>query len=156
MVGLPLRVTYAPALDAATKREMAAMALDPPSALMPELAALAGLDQVAVVRRVGTAVRAAVNSDEGVSPDAAAALYALSARLERPLHGDTCAAYRALLRRCAAQRAGLPPGRHPLAAHLNVLIAVAGAYFGQDEGLAAVWDEDEDEGDEEGGGGGQA
>ena len=64
---------------------------------------------------------------------------ASSRRVEKPLQGSLCAGYRALLRRCAARRAG--DAGDPLLPHLNVLIALAGCYFGQDEELAGLWEE---------------
>jgi survival of motor neuron protein-interacting protein 1 len=67
-------------------------------------------------------------------------LFALAARLEKPLHADLAAAFRGLLRHCAALRAGLGGGGDPLLARLNVLIVVAGAYFGQDERMSRVVD----------------
>jgi hypothetical protein len=121
---------------------------DSPSACMPELAALRGMDQVAVVGRLLSAARA-VTAGATLAPGDAARLYALSARLERPLHADTAAAYRALLRRCKEWRSGATGPADPLLPHLSVLIAIAGAYFRQDEELAAMWDREEEEYDEE-------
>lgn len=63
-------------------------------------------------------------------------LFALSAVLQRPLAPDVSAAYRTLVRRCAAWRAGLPGRGDPSLPRLNVLMAIAGGYFGQDEVLA--------------------
>jgi hypothetical protein len=110
-----------------------------------------------------------VREEGALTPRAAAQLYALSARIEKPLHAGTCALYRELLRRCAARRAALgaavaaattaanEPGAaadaahaveaaaaDPLLPHLNILIIIAGAYFGQDEELATMWDDDEE------------
>ena len=62
-------------------------------------------------------------------------------RVEKPLQGSLCAGYRALLRRCAARRAEVEDAADPLLPHLNVLIALAGCYFGQDEELAGLWEE---------------
>lgn len=95
--------------------------------------------QLQVRRQLHSAIRAAVR--EGLlTADSAPALYALSARTEKPLHADTCALYRQLLKLCAAQRAAATGADDPLLPHLNIHIALAGAYFGQDEELAAVWD----------------
>lgn len=52
------------------------------------------------------------------------------------VHAGTCALYRQLLRHCAAQRAALGASADsaacdPRLAHLNILITIAGAYFGQ-------------------------
>jgi hypothetical protein len=119
-----------------------------------------------VRRQLHSAVRQAVREEGALTPRAAALLYALSARIEKPLHAGTCALYRELLRRCAARRAALgaaaaaattaanEPGAaadaahaveaDPLLPHLNILIISAGAYFGQDEELATMWDDDEE------------
>ncbi len=57
-----------------------------------------------------------------------------------------CALYRALLRHCARLRAAASDPHDPLLPHLNILIAISGCYFGQDETLAAAWEEVESEG----------
>ena len=67
-------------------------------------------------------------------------LFALAARLDKPLRADAAACFRGVLRRCAALRAGVGDRGDPLLPRLNVLIAVAGAYFGQDEGLVRLVD----------------
>jgi hypothetical protein len=67
-------------------------------------------------------------------------LFALAARLEKPLHADAAAACRGLLRHCAALRAAAVGAGDPLLPRLNVMIAVAGAYFGQDERLVTLVD----------------
>ena len=136
--------------------------IDSPSSLMPELAALKGLDQVtiiskliktirAVVRSQNTDLNTAIAAEENVElppahlSEVAAEIYALSARVERPLHADTAAAYCALLRKCKIWRAqGIGSSIDPLLPHLNILICIAGGYFKQDEELSAVWDEEEE------------
>ena len=140
VAGLPLRVVpTTPPPDLA----------DSPSALMPELTELRGLDQVAVVRRLHEAVHRVVGG-RSLDPGDAAQLYALSARVERPLHSDSCAAFRALVRRCCEWRAAAAGPRDPALPRLNILIVLAGAYFGQDEALASVWQAEQEEEDEEG------
>ena len=52
------------------------------------------------------------------------------------------AALRSMLRLCAQLRAGLTDPADPQLANLNILIAISGAFFGQDESLAGIWDED--------------
>ncbi|PSC68095.1 Gem-associated 2 [Micractinium conductrix] len=137
------------ALEAAAAEELAALQLDPPSAAMPELQQLRGLDQVQVRRQLHAAIQSAVQQ-EALAPEAAASLYALSARMDKPLPAGTSALYRDLLRCCAAQRAALgadgggAAAAHPRLPHLNILIAVVGAYFGQDEELAGMWEGDEE------------
>lgn len=114
---------------------------DSPSSLMPELEQLRGLDQVRVLRRLEEEMQRVLQSGN-LSAGDCALLYALAARVERPLHGGTCALFRSLLRHCARLRAALLHARDPLLPHLNVLIAIAGGYFGQDEELATLWEED--------------
>jgi hypothetical protein len=70
-------------------------------------------------------------------------LFALAARLEKPLHAELAAACRGLLRHCAALRAGAAGAGDPLLPRLNVMIAMAGAYFGQDESMVALIDSTE-------------
>lgn len=148
-----------PSPTAAAAAGVAGLSLEPlapapalPSAAMPELRALRGLGQSAVLAQLRAAVqRLEQQQGDGsggscLTPADAAALYALAARVERPLAADTAALFRALLRCCAAARAALPGGpRDPLLPHLNVLTAIAGAYFGQDEELAGLWEEEDDD-----------
>ncbi|PNW79194.1 hypothetical protein CHLRE_09g405650v5 [Chlamydomonas reinhardtii] len=65
-------------------------------------------------------------------------LFALAAVLERPVPPDVSAALRELVRRCCALRAGLSRSDDPSLPRLNVLLAVAGGYFGQDEHLSGA------------------
>ena len=63
-------------------------------------------------------------------------LYGLLARLEKPLYQDAAAVVRQLYRRCCELRAGLLGDSATFAqdlATLNVLISLAGTYFGQGE-----------------------
>ncbi|GAB4813374.1 hypothetical protein N2152v2_000420 [Parachlorella kessleri] len=113
-----------------------------PSSLMPELYHIRGLEQVEVLQRAGAHLRR-VSRGPGLSPQDAAWLYAYSARIEKPLLADTCALYRALLKHCCRLRAEVCDPQDPLLPHLNILIAIAGCYFGQDQELAHVWDEQE-------------
>ena len=62
-------------------------------------------------------------------------------RIEKPLHADTCALFRALLRHCARLRAGAAGPADPRLPHLNILISIAGGCFGQDEQLARAWEQ---------------
>ena len=61
-------------------------------------------------------------------------IYALTSVLEKPLAMGTAAALRDLLRYCAQQQ----PASAEDAARNAVLVAIAGAYFGQDEQLAVL------------------
>lgn len=68
-----------------------------------------------------------------IAPGRAQLLYSLAARLEKPLLPDVSACLRALLRHCVEARRQLGNERDPMLPHLNVLLAVTGGYFGQDE-----------------------
>jgi hypothetical protein len=67
-------------------------------------------------------------------------LFALATRVEKPAQPAVGASFRALLRHCCRLRAGLKQASDPLLPQLNVLITVAGAYFGQDEQLCRLVD----------------
>lgn len=69
-----------------------------------------------------------------LSKDRAVWLFALCAVLDKPLDAETSAAARALLRKCSSLRAGKTGDDEELAM-LNILIAIAGKYFGQAEDL---------------------
>lgn len=58
-------------------------------------------------------------------------IYALLAHLEKPLHRDVEAVIRRLFLRLAALRASLPSGSDQELTLLQILIVVAGRYFGQ-------------------------
>lgn len=60
-------------------------------------------------------------------------LFALSVAVDKPLDAQTMAAYRALLRRCASLRASKASAEDEELHRLNMLITVAGRYFGQAE-----------------------
>lgn len=49
-------------------------------------------------------------------------------------------ALRGLLRHCACLRAAATSSEDPLLPSLNILIAITGAFFGQDEALAGRWE----------------
>eukprot|EP00271_Cylindrocystis_brebissonii_P000358 TRINITY_DN10454_c0_g1_i1.p1 TRINITY_DN10454_c0_g1~~TRINITY_DN10454_c0_g1_i1.p1 ORF type:complete len:823 (+),score=111.03 TRINITY_DN10454_c0_g1_i1:214-2682(+) len=69
-----------------------------------------------------------------ISKDRALWLFALCAIVDIPIDADTGAALRSVLRKCAEIRAGLPlqcPQEDPQLPLLNVLITIAGGYFGQ-------------------------
>lgn len=63
-------------------------------------------------------------------------LFALSAKLDKPVHAETAAAFRSMLRRFAAWRARAGGPGERMLPHWNVMIAIAGAYYGQDEALS--------------------
>jgi hypothetical protein len=63
-------------------------------------------------------------------------LYALLAKLEKPVHRDMCAILRQLLRICSHARAQLLPDAldfNQKLASLNIFLLISGSYFGQGE-----------------------
>ncbi|CAK9225636.1 unnamed protein product [Sphagnum troendelagicum] len=62
-------------------------------------------------------------------------LFALSVVIDKPLDAQTSAAFRALLRRCAILRATKVSADDEELHRLNLLITIAGHYFGQSEDL---------------------
>jgi gem associated protein 2 len=69
-------------------------------------------------------------------------LFALTAKLDKPIHAETAAALRQMLRHCCHLRAGLQLHDDPLLPLLNILIAISGAYFGQDEEFSGLIESD--------------
>ncbi|KAI8469388.1 MAG: survival motor neuron interacting protein 1-domain-containing protein [Monoraphidium minutum] len=110
-------------------------------AIVPTLMAL---DQVGVAALFSRHAQQLLDGSPPRLPLARAQwLFALAARLDKPLTPELAAALRGLLRHCAALRGRVEAAEDPLLARLNVLIAVAGAYFGQDESMVAVIDSSE-------------
>lgn len=69
-------------------------------------------------------------------------IYALAAVLEKPVHVDTSASLRGLLRYLSGLRTeSMEEPEQVLIPKVKVLSAIAGAYFKQDEKLACLWEE---------------
>lgn len=76
-------------------------------------------------------------------------LYALLAKIERPLHDTTAAAMRSLFKYCSNLRASI--GNKPrkgwavdsILPQLNLLIIITGIYFSQDEKMNGIIDIDD-------------
>lgn len=81
-------------------------------------------------------------SQSALSFPVAQCIFALCARLEKPIHADEAWAMRRVVRSCRALRAGLGGGHDPQLPLLNTLIAIAGAYFGQDEEMMQYVNQD--------------
>lgn len=97
----------------------------------PSLSAILGMDSVA---RVST-LRKSINSLETkstLSRRDCMWLFALCAAVDTPLHADTCAALRSLLRKCASMRAEMAELDDEVIM-LNILVTIAGRYFKQSE-----------------------
>jgi len=65
-------------------------------------------------------------------------LYALMARLERPIHRDDAVSLYSLLKSLTSKRANIAATNRNEIATFNVLIAVVGIYFEQGGGYANV------------------
>lgn len=93
--------------------------------------------------------------EHGLRSTASEWIYALLTRVEKPLHRDVVAALRQLFRKCCKLRADLVEENNETfsetLASLNLLIAITGNYFGQNEALQSYFsDRKMDEGDNEG------
>lgn len=58
-------------------------------------------------------------------------LYALLAKLEKPLKPEMCSVIRTLARSCSSCRAKLAVAENPLLPQLNLFICLVGRYFDQ-------------------------
>jgi survival of motor neuron protein-interacting protein 1 len=99
------------------------------------------MDQVMVRRVLGQLAYYVKEGWSPCCPQRAAWIYALLARLERPIHRDDAAMLYGLLKKMTLVRAEMKPneeqGRADLA-RLNVLIAIVGISFEQGGGYANV------------------
>lgn len=97
----------------------------------PLLSVILGMDSVARV----SMLRKCINSLETkstLSRSDCMWLFALCAAIDTPLHADTCAALRSLLRKCASLRAEKSELDDEVVM-LNILVTIAGRYFKQSE-----------------------
>lgn len=66
-------------------------------------------------------------------------IYALMARVHRPLNDETTASLRSLLQHCTRQRVSLLDSEAQTALpFINILILLSGVFFGQDETYAGM------------------
>lgn len=73
--------------------------------------------------------------DNSLTDLRAAWLFGLSAVLAKPLLPDACAAYRSLVRKALAARRQLAGPTDEALPRLNMVLLIAGVYFGQDQEL---------------------
>lgn len=106
----------------------------------PTLPVLMAIDQVNCNYLLAWHTRWAIES-QTLSDQSSRWLYAIMARLQRPLTQGAMGALRAMLRHCASLRAAATSAEDPSLPSLNILIAITGAFFGQDETLAGCWEE---------------
>jgi len=147
LTGFPERTALEEATLAAERH---ALISNPPSSLMPQLQELRGLDQVTIAHRIQQEVMALEGGQERILSDKAAAanIYALSAKIELPLHSDMAATYRSLVHMCYRWKENVQKdetkGKDAVCAFVDVLLVIAGAFFQQDEVLARYMGELED------------
>lgn len=107
----------------------------------PTLPLLLQLDQVLTQRILLYLIDYVEES--GLPSAASEWIYALLTRVEKPLHRDVVAALRQLFRKCCKLRAGLIDENNEAfddsLASLNLLIAITGNYFGQNETLQSYF-----------------
>jgi gem associated protein 2 len=124
----------------------------PATGYTPTVSLLLQMDQVMIRRVLQHLTHCATNEGFPIAGQRAAWLYALLARLERPIHRDDAVTLYSLLKKMTALREQIPfqderddqqqtnvqsPDRKSLAT-LNVLIAIVGMYFEQGGGYANV------------------
>jgi len=149
LTGFPERAALEEATLAAERH---ALISNPPSSLMPQLQELRGLDQVTIAHRIQQEVLALEGEHQRVllNKTAAANIYALSAKIELPLHSDMAATYRSLVHMCYRWKENVfhqkdeTMGKDAVCASVDVLLVIAGAFFQQDEVLARYMGELED------------
>ncbi|CAD5315535.1 unnamed protein product [Arabidopsis thaliana] len=91
-----------------------------------------GMDSVTRVSKLKKRI-CLVEKESGLQSSDCKWVVALCASLETPLDADTCACLRGLLRKCASVRAetSLEVGDEEVITMANMLITIAGRYFGQ-------------------------
>lgn len=98
----------------------------------PHLRLLLQFDQVLTRRLIEHHTDWLVNDAVPLSRARAVWIYALLARLDKPVHAGVAATIRQLLRRCWQMRNALQETVEPQALRsLNILICIAGDFFGQ-------------------------
>lgn len=97
----------------------------------PLLSVILGMDSVARVSMLRKRIKSLEDANT-LSRNDCLWLFALCAVVDTPLHADTCAALRDLLRKCASLRAG-KSDLDDEAIMLNILVTISGRYFGQAE-----------------------
>ncbi|GBG64922.1 hypothetical protein CBR_g48670 [Chara braunii] len=103
------------------------------SALQPTLDVMVKLDDVTTASLLCRQIDWLENA-ANISEHRFAWLFALLAQVGKPLDADTTAAIRSLLRCCCRLRSTKQSVDDPEMPRLNILIAIAGKYFGQAEG----------------------
>ncbi|KAF5749299.1 hypothetical protein HS088_TW04G01265 [Tripterygium wilfordii] len=97
----------------------------------PTLSTILGMDYVSRASTLRKRISLIESMDE-LSRNDCSWLFALCAAVDTPLHADTSAALRSLLRKCANLRAGKSELDDEVAM-LNILATISGKYFGQSE-----------------------
>ena len=96
---------------------------------LPTLSAILKMDSAARTSLLKKRVNSVLNVDMLAYKDSLW-LFALCVALDCPLHADTSAALRSLLRKCASLRAAKTEVDDEVIA-LNILVTITGKYFGQ-------------------------
>lgn len=113
----------------------------PSGGYSPTISLLLQMDQVMIRRVLGHLVHYVREGWSAACPQRAAWIYALLARLERPIHRDDAAMLFGLLKtltRARAENKATEKLERVDLAQLNVLIAIVGIYFEQGGGYANV------------------
>lgn len=100
-----------------------------PKADGPTLSAILKMDSAARTSMLKKRINSVVNMDT-LSYNDCLWLFALCVAVDCPLHADTSAALRSLLRKCASLRAAKTEVDDEVIV-LNILVTITGKYFGQ-------------------------
>nr|DAD26732.1 TPA_asm: hypothetical protein HUJ06_028200 [Nelumbo nucifera] len=97
-----------------------------------KLLTLSGMDFISRALMLKSHIHS-LETKNGLSWDDCAWLFALCASVDTPFDADMSASMRSLLRKCASLRAGKSESDDEVVM-LNILVTIAGRYFGQSEG----------------------
>jgi survival of motor neuron protein-interacting protein 1 len=106
----------------------------PPNGHTPSTRLVLQLDQVLVRRVLSHLCHYVSEGWSPLAPERAAWLYALLAKLERPIHRDDAAILYSLLKKLTQVRATLKADERTNIASLNILIVLVAVYFEQGDG----------------------
>ncbi|KAK4778783.1 hypothetical protein SAY86_006311 [Trapa natans] len=122
-----------PAVEKKAAENLEAPSLNPPrtdsATLLPTMPLLLSMDSVSRVSNLRKRIRA-FEAMTTPTRDDCLWIFALCAAIDTPLHADTCASIRSLLRKCASLQAQKEEMDDEVIM-LNILVSITGRFFGQ-------------------------
>lgn len=106
---------------------------------IPELKEYNGMRQVKLQKELQSTI-AKLDSETELSEDVASKLYVMLLCLEYPCHSDVSASLRSLVRKCCEIRSTIHDTSSKTLGRVNVILVIAGGFFGQNEELASMWE----------------